>query len=291
DDEKDDLYDYLSSAFEEFAKAWNTVIDKVKYYQCHELPATKPQIDLSSPIVFGLVEPKDTGVYLCSILEYLIGLQNNFLQEVAEINPDTCCSLKFLEDNSFSNKNDAASSANKGFIARYYIQSMQIDQMQAINFIDFQWSDDFLQHNQRNLEIGHGQDIIYNLQKIESELAQLLVLEKVYISTADSQLYLEPFHYHMELFQGYMRIISEIKDLIPQKQISAEKIGLILGSAFSPISSFGYQQYNMESLSYDNASELLSHLEILLCFVKRTSVGDGEILIDEYVNQWIKLSN
>ncbi|CAG8450066.1 601_t:CDS:10, partial [Dentiscutata heterogama] len=288
DDEKNEIYDYLSSTFEEFAKAWNTVIDKVKYYQCHQLPATKPQINLSSPIVFGLVEPKDTGVYLCAILEYLIGLQNNFLQEVAEINPGTCNSLKFLEDGSFSSENKAASSSsNKNTITRYYIQSMRIDQMQATNFIDFQWSDDFLQHSQRNLEIGHGHDIIYNLQKIESELAQLLVFEKVHISTADSQLYIEPFPYHMELFHGHMRIISDIKDLIPQKPISTEKIGLILGSAFSPISSFGYQ----ESLSYDNASELLSHLEILLCFVKKTSVGDGEILIEEYVNQWIKLSN
>ncbi|RIB28541.1 hypothetical protein C2G38_2028448 [Gigaspora rosea] len=288
DDEKNEIYDYLSSTFEEFAKAWNTVIDKVKYYQCHELPATKPQINRSSLIVFGLMEPKDTGVYLCAILEYLIGLQNNFLQEVAEIRPGTCNSLKFLEDSSFYNENKAASSStSKDTITRYYIQSMRIDQMQATNFIDFQWSDDFLQHSQRNLDIGHGHDITYNLQKIESELAQLLVFEKVHISTADSQLYIEPFPYHMELFHGYMRIISDIKDLIPQKPISAEKIGLILGSAFSPISSFGYQ----ESLSYDNASELLSHLEILICFVKKTSVGDGEILVEEYVNQWIKLSN
>ncbi|CAG8510048.1 23700_t:CDS:10 [Cetraspora pellucida] len=288
DDEKDEVHDYLSSIFEDFAKAWNIVIDKVKYYQCHELPGTKPQINLSSPIVFGLVEPKDTGVYLCAILEYLVGLQNNFLQEVAEISPGTCYSLKFLEDSSFSNENKAASSStSRNSITRYYFQSMRIDQMQTTNFIDFQWSDELLQHSQRNLEIGNGRDITYNLRKIETELAQLLVFDKVYISTADSQLYMEPFPYHMELFQGHMRIISDIKDLIPQQPISTEKIGLILGSAFSQMSSFGYQ----ESLSYDNASDLLSHLEILLCFVKRTSVGDGEILIEEYVNQWIKLSN
>ncbi|CAG8471421.1 4168_t:CDS:2, partial [Rhizophagus irregularis] len=41
----------------------------------------------------------------------------------------------------------------------------------------------------------------------------------------------------------------------------------------------------------DNASEILSSLEILLCFVKRTAVGDGEISIKDYVSRWMKLSS
>ncbi|CAG8735074.1 7942_t:CDS:2, partial [Rhizophagus irregularis] len=41
----------------------------------------------------------------------------------------------------------------------------------------------------------------------------------------------------------------------------------------------------------DNASEILSSLEILLCFVKRTAVGDREKSIKNYVSQWMKLSS
>ncbi|CAG8438377.1 10148_t:CDS:2 [Diversispora eburnea] len=81
----------------------------------------------------------------------------------------------------------------------------------------------------------------------------------------------------------YYDILSEIKDLIPQQSIPTDKVALTLSTS---ISSSGYQY-----LSFDNASELLSSLEILLCFIKKTLVGDGEILIDEYVNQWMKLSN
>ncbi|CAB4437405.1 unnamed protein product [Rhizophagus irregularis] len=44
-------------------------------------------------------------------------------------------------------------------------------------------------------------------------------------------------------------------------------------------------------LNLDNASELLSSLEILLCFVKRTAAGDGEKSIKEFVLQWMKLSS
>ncbi|CAG8629049.1 8760_t:CDS:2 [Rhizophagus irregularis] len=41
----------------------------------------------------------------------------------------------------------------------------------------------------------------------------------------------------------------------------------------------------------DDASEILSSLEILLCFVKRTAVGDGDKSIKEYISQWMKLSS
>ncbi|CAG8640945.1 7712_t:CDS:1, partial [Diversispora eburnea] len=127
-------------------------------------------------------------------------------------------------------------------------------------------------------------DIAFNLQKIESELVNSLVYEKVFIDTVnDSQLYMRPFTYHMELFQRYIRILGKIKDLIPQQSIPIDKVALILSTS---ISSSGYQY-----LTFDNASKLLSSLEILLCFVKKILVGDGEILINEYVNQWMKLSN
>jgi hypothetical protein len=59
---------------------------------------------------------------------------------------------------------------------------------------------------------------------------------------------------------------------------------------FSGISSsFMYSQHSESVL--DDASEILPQLEILLCFVKRTAVGDGEKSIKDYISQWMKLSS
>ena len=45
-----------------------------------------------------------------------------------------------------------------------------------------------------NLTVAKGQDIVYDLIKIEVELANNLVIEKVHIETQpESLLYLEPF--------------------------------------------------------------------------------------------------
>ena len=54
----------------------------------------------------------------------------------------------------------------------------------------------------------------------------------------------------MELFQGYIRILSDIKNLIPQKPISIEQMN-ILGTSgrFSP---------NASESTIDNAEEILS---------------------------------
>jgi hypothetical protein len=163
---------------------------------------------------------------------------------------------------------------------------MYLDQVRSVNIINFKWNDRILAYSQRNLAIARGEDIVYDLTKIEAELANILVFEKVYLETQpESQLYLEPFPYHMELFQGCMRILSDIKNLITQEPIPADKMNLLGVSGIS--SSFMFPQES----TLDNASEILSSLEILLCFVKRTAVGDGEIPIKDYVSRWMKLSS
>jgi hypothetical protein len=291
---EEEIFKSLTSNFNDFAKAWNSVIGDVDQFQCHDLPIPKPKINLRSPISLALVEPKDSGVFLCAILEYLIGLQNNFLQEVLSIPIGSSYALKFLEEPYFSAENTISSSSSRAHkvalterSTRYYLQSLRIDQTKQKNFINYKWDEDILQNSDRNLEAGRGQDIIYDLQNIEMILAHRLVFEKVHIDTLnDSQAYMEPFPFHMELFQGHMRILGDIKSLIPQQQIPSDKISLITITN----NSYSHHRNIYSSLSYDNVSELLSSLEIILCFVKRTSVGNGETKIYDYVNQWMKLS-
>ena len=233
---------------------------------------------MNSPIALALVELKDSGVYLCAILEYLIRLQNLFLQVILTIPIGTTKALKFLEETYSILENTASTSSSRTNNAnstesptRYCLQSLKIDQTKQNNFINFQWDDNILQDSDRNLEVGRDQDITYDLQRIEIVLACRLVFGKVHIDTLnDSQAYMEPFPYHMELFRGCMRILGDIKSSIQQQKIPSDKIPLIMS--------------NINTLSCDNASELLSSLEILFCFVKRTSIGNKEIKILDYVN-------
>ncbi|PKC59724.1 hypothetical protein RhiirA1_492293 [Rhizophagus irregularis] len=284
DGRNEEIFNNLNTAFNDFILGWNTVIPFVNRYQCHELPNEKPVMGYNLPVIFGLVEPKDAGIFLCAILDYLVDLQNQFLQEVIVIPPGTCKSLKFLDEITFDI--ELAISKTEPVIPNgYCFQSLRLDHVRSGNIINFVWDDEILAYSQRNLAIARGEDIVYDLTKIEAELANILVFEKVYIETLpDSQLYLETFPYHLELFQGHMRILSDIKNLITQEPIPIEKMNSL---GFSKNSRLEYASKS----TIDNSSEILSSLEILLCFVKRTAVGDGNRSIKDFVLQWMKLSS
>ncbi|CAG8816200.1 19569_t:CDS:2, partial [Racocetra persica] len=124
-----------------------------------------------------------------------------------------------------------------------------------------------------------------------AELAYSLLFNKVYLNKKEKDLgWLDVFPYHLELFSTSRTILSEIKELISQEPIPSEKLGF-----FSTVTSKTLSKYNFSSLNidivpiFDNPTELLSELEILLCFLKRTS-GDREMEITNYLNKWMRLS-
>ncbi|PKY55543.1 hypothetical protein RhiirA4_504539 [Rhizophagus irregularis] len=121
------------------------------------------------------------------------------------IPPESCDSLGFLQSPSWD---DTTSTIDD---SPYFIRTMRVDHAIEENFIIYEWNDEILQYSQRNLGIGKGQDIIYDLQRIESELANILVQNKVYFEVGNEQLVLEPFPYHLELFSSSMRILGDIK--------------------------------------------------------------------------------
>ncbi|PKY44128.1 hypothetical protein RhiirA4_541609, partial [Rhizophagus irregularis] len=100
--ENREIFNVLKTAFDDFCNGWNTVLPFVKRYQCHELPREKPNMTYKLPVVFGLMEPKDAGILLCAILDFLADLQNKFLEEVMSIPPGICRSLKFLDEPTFN---------------------------------------------------------------------------------------------------------------------------------------------------------------------------------------------
>ncbi|CAG8752560.1 15945_t:CDS:2, partial [Cetraspora pellucida] len=212
--------------------------------------------------------------------------------DVMAIPHESWNSLKFLDEASLNSNETVTSTSQTETTLHHYIRSIRLEHAKPNNFINYEWNDDLLQYSQRNLQMGRGDDVTFDLQKIEFELARQLVFGKVHINTIDeSHLYLEQFNFHLELFKGYMRILSDIKILIPQKPISSyNKSNIInLSTTSSSTKTFSTMD-NLESMSFESASKLLSCLEILLCFVKRKLISDSESLISEFVKQWAKLS-
>ena len=157
--ENHEIFNSLKKAFCDFRDGWDTVLPFVRRYQCHELPKEKPKMNYGLPVVFGLMEPKDTGIFLCAILDYLVNLQNNFLQEVVAITPGSCRSLKFLDEPAFDIEQTVSStsklqSAEPNTPNGYYLQSMRIDHARSGNIINFEWDDEILAYSQRNLAIA-----------------------------------------------------------------------------------------------------------------------------------------
>src|SRR5438034_5570183 len=98
------------------------------------------------PVVFGLMEPKDAGIPLCAILDFLVNLQNKFLEEVMSIPPGTCRSLKFLDEPTFNVEQTVSSTskiqAKSNTPSGYCLQSMRIDHVRSVNTINFDWDDE-----------------------------------------------------------------------------------------------------------------------------------------------------
>ncbi|KAF0485179.1 e3 ubiquitin-protein ligase [Gigaspora margarita] len=267
----------LDKVFVNFADSWNQMIPYINRFQCHTLPQM-PKMHDNIPIVFGLLEPVNESMFLCAIIDFLVQLQNTFLNEVIEIPSKTCQSLKFLEKIDIQNNDEKHN--------QYYLKSINLDNAREEYIVTYDRNSEIFRFSQFDLRIGHGREIQFDLRKIEAELALELVHEKSLIKPDEQGLYLEPFVYHKEMFSGSMTILSEIKDLMPQEHIPEDKKAIFTGT-YSNYENYGEGR---PSLALENPKELLSALEIILCFLKRTSGSDRDTLITEYIESWMKLA-
>ncbi|KAF0525877.1 e3 ubiquitin-protein ligase [Gigaspora margarita] len=273
----------LNEAFDSFAESWNTLAPHIKRYGCTELPKAMPKINDNSSITYGLLEPLNESIFICAIIDFVAKLQNNFLKDTLVIPPGTCKSLKFLEHTNF--KSNEQNQTEIG----YHMQSISLENYSEKHIVQYDFenfSNENFKYSQFDLRIGYGQEIQYDLHKIEAELGLALVYEKKFIEANKQGLYLDTFIYHKEMFNESMTILRDIKDLVTQEPIPDDKKTIFTGS--SGINSFND---NVEgTLTLENPNELLSTLEMILCFLKYTSGGDCNMLITEYITQWMKLS-
>ncbi|CAG8617445.1 7384_t:CDS:2, partial [Racocetra persica] len=275
----EDLYE----AFENFTEAWNSVREHVVQFECHEFKNPMPEMTSNLSVVYALFETKDESLYLCGAIEFLTNLQNEFLQQVLAIEPG-CPSLRFLEGQFINNVRRHVPQH------QYYIESLALFEVRSKNIINYEWDSKLLSYSQCSLELGHGQELQYELPKIEAELAYSLLFNKVHLNKNDSH-WLDVFPYHQELFSTSRTILSEIRELIPQEQIPPEKHGFSSMATYNTSSRLTFSGLNSVNMvpGFDNPTELLSELEILLCFLRRIS-GDREMKIVDYLNKWLRLS-
>ncbi|CAG8468220.1 46_t:CDS:10, partial [Acaulospora colombiana] len=268
----------LKETFENFVAAWNSVREHITRYECHEFASPMPEMAGNLPLIYALIDLRDESLYICGAIDYLVNLQNNFLQQVLTIEPG-CASLRFLEQGQLSNSNNTM---NQG---QYYIETMSLSEARDIHLMNYEWNPRLLTYSQRDLKLGHGQEMQYELYKIEAELAHSLIFNKVHLNKSNERFWLDIFSYHLELFSSSRTIISEIKELIPQEMVPTEKLGSFVVTTSSP-TKIGTNV----TLVFENPTELLSEFEVLLCFLKRTSGGDRDIKITDYLDKWVRLS-
>ena len=240
----------LNETFEKFNMAW----EKIRPFVKEQLEQEVPHLSESSPISYCLVEKRGEGVFLCAALEVLQNIQNDFLRKMLSIAATGKCStLVFLE-------------RDEGKCA---IPMVHLQEAREKEIIQYLWSDDILRHSQRNTEYGHGKEVFFDLAKIEKEMAVRFLVGKSFLSTFEG---LHEFIFSRELFHTCRGILDELQEMIPQQPLTdVFRSGLVRQS-----------EHSLKSVQ-----DLLEHMEIVLCLLKRHQVGKPEEPLTEFTDKWL----
>ena len=241
----------LNEIFEKFSMAWEKMLPFVR----NRLKQDVPYLSESSPISFCLIEKRGQGTFLCAAMEILREIQNGFLQKMLSIaSTGKCSALVFLEKEE----------------GKFTIPVVHLQEAREKEIIQYQWTDEILRHSQRSTEYGHGREIFFDLEKIEKEMAVRFLVEKSYLSTLEG---LQEFIFAGELFHTCRDILDELQELIPQQPLT---------DVFRRSLSSQCEQ------SLKNVQDLLEHLEIVLCLLKRHRVGKPEDPLTEFTDKWVR---
>ena len=241
----------LSEIFEKFSMAW----ERMRPFVRDRLKQDVPYLNESSPISFCLIEKRGQGAFLCAAMEILGEIQNDFLQKMLSIaSTGKCSALVFLEKEE----------------GKFSIPVVHLQEAREKEIIQYQWTDEILRHSQRSTEYGHGREIFFDLEKIEKEMAVRFLAGKSYLSTREG---LQEFHFAGELFHTCGDILDDLQELIPQQPLT---------DVFRNSLSRQYEQ------SLKNVQDLLEHVEIVLCLLKRHRVGKPKDPLTEFTDKWVR---
>ncbi|RUS21992.1 hypothetical protein BC937DRAFT_90712 [Endogone sp. FLAS-F59071] len=256
----------LEANFDQFAYAWNSIRSHITGYQCHDFESI-PMIDREMPITFAILREEDESIYMLAVLDYLVNIQNDFLNETNNV----------MNDLHVERPTPGTSLGQPR-----YLRSVRLTDAHPAQVIVYEWDPAILQYSQRSTNLGMGSALAYDLAKIEGELVHQLVFDKTHL-----EFEWEPFAFHLELFHGGADILADVAAIVEQEPVSADTAAVICA----------------DRLVIEQASEILSDLELLLSFIKRTGIasvghsntisssdGTSAMLIIDYCKQWVKLS-
>ena len=246
----DDEKEWLGNAFKKFKSSW----EKIRPAVMEAVGTEVPHMTEVSPISLCLVERRDNGKFLFTALSVLQEIQNEFVQKALDIAASgKCAALRFLE-----REGDSA-----------VVQMVHLQDAQEKEIIQYQWSSDILKHSQHNTDYGQGREILYDIGRIEKELAISFLLGKSYLSSAGG---LREFMFAKELFHACKGILNDLETIVPQQPLTQDIQA-------------GLQRLKERSLK--GVQDLLEHMEIVLCLLKKHEFGEPSEPLIEFTDRWL----
>ena len=245
----------LRKIFNNFKTAWNKLRPTVNE-QLAKKQTEMPRIRETDSLAYCLTE-SDYGIYLQAAIDILVSYQNSLLDAIISLSSCHLPALSFLEYENCS-----------------AIPSTSIQNVKETEIISFQWSNDLFQHASNNPEYGRGQQITYDFQRIEMELAAEIAFGKSYLKGTFNDA--GRFIFAKELFHSCGPLLTEIRSLVRQTPSLPEEVqrGLL----------------DLKERRIKDAQHLLQHVEILIYLLNRKlKYFDTDMTLEELAETWSPL--
>ena len=240
--------------FMDFKKAWNDMRQLVNQELCQQ-EKEMPRLRETDHIAYCLTE-SDAGVYLHTAIKILVSMQNAFLDELLRLSAlRKHPALGFLET-------DGSCSG---------VSSVSVQEVKEKEIINFQWSDELFKFAQNNPEYGHGEEILYDFERIEIELATDLAFGKCHLTGS-----LNKFIFSKELFHSCGPLLTEMRDLFPQSDNLPEDVRQGLCS--------------LKERRIKEAQDLLQHIEVLIFLLKlKVKTFEENMPLETFAVKWLSM--
>ncbi|XP_028413785.1 uncharacterized protein LOC114536632 [Dendronephthya gigantea] len=238
----------LQELFNNFKKAWN----KMRYRVNQALvgKTEMPRLSETQCVAYCLMDG-DYGIYLKTAIEILVSYQNSIMDTVISFSLHQHPGLSFLERENCSG-----------------VMSASIQDVKEKEIINFQWSDDFFQDAQNNLEYGKGREITYDFERMEMVIAKEIVFGKCFLTGT-----LNKFVFAKELFHSCGPLLSEIRSQVAQEQSLPDDVRKGLS--------------NLKERRIKEAQDLLQHIEVLIFLLKRELKKiNVDMTLEEFAENW-----
>ena len=247
--------DNQKKLFENFKNVWNAMRQLIDQ-ELDQKETEMPRLKKTDNIAYCLTE-SDSGVYLLTAIRILVSLQNSFLDEMLSLSALLKLpALRFLEkDNNCSG-----------------ISSISIQQVKEKEIINFRWSDELFKYAQNNPEFGHGEEIVYDFERIEIELANKLAFGKCHLTGS-----LNRFIFAKEIFHSCAPLLSEIRGLFFQSPNLPDEVRQGLSS--------------LKKRRIQEARDLLQHIEILIYLLKfkMKTTFEKNMPLETFAKEWLSM--